>query len=97
MSIEVEDKNLDDFKSQIKGFEMYQALAHNKTNHILHVILSVVTLGFWLWGWCAVSADNCIKRNRILKEHKKPLETNTGLVLFVIFLVINVIVFWGRI
>ena len=80
-----------------KQTNMYAEIDRNKTNHILHVIISVVTLGFWVWVWCAVSADNCIKRNRILKEHKKPLETNTGLVLFVVFLVINVIVFWGKI
>ena len=84
-------------KNMFKQTNMYAEIDRNKTNHILHLILSVVTLGFWLWGWCAVSADNCIKRNRILKEHKKPLETNTGLILFVVFLVANVIVFWGRI
>ena len=84
-------------KNMFKQTNMYAEIDRNKTNHILHVIISVVTLGFWLWVWCAVAADNCIKRNRILKEHKKPLETNIGLILFVVFLVINVIVFWGKI
>ena len=95
--IDVKTEELEMFRKQAVINEMYAKVDRHKTNHILHLILSIISLGMWIWIWCAVSADNCIKRNRILKKYNKKLESNTGLTLFVFFLVINVIVFWGKV
>lgn len=34
----------------------YNALVRhgNRPNHVLHLILTLVTLGFWLWVWIAI-------------------------------------------
>lgn len=86
MSIDVETENLEEFKAKQFNQEMYYRIDRHKTNHILHVILSVVTLGFWIWGWCIAASGNCDKRNEILKEYGKPLESNTGKKFFLFFI-----------
>ena len=86
--IEINEETLNkynDFKNQ-RTMQMYAEIDRHKTNHILHVILSVVTLGFWVWGWCIAASGNCDKRNEILKEYGKPLESNTGKKFFLFFI-----------
>lgn len=39
-------------------------LNSQKTNHILHLLLSVVTVGWWVPVWLLVSANNAIERGR---------------------------------
>jgi hypothetical protein len=40
------------------------------TNHILHLILSFVTFGFWLIVWALIAMSNSNHNNRIQSEIK---------------------------
>ena len=42
--------------------------AHYQTNHILHLLLSVISLGCWLPVWALVSLSNYLEREKIDKE-----------------------------
>ena len=57
-----------------------------KTNHILHLLLSIVTMGIWVIVWLFVTADNTTKRNIIRKKHNLEQESNTARVFALIFL-----------
>ena len=60
---------------------------NHKTNHILHLLLSVLTAGFWIGIWAIVSCVNCSKRNDIRKTTGLKPETNyAGVVLVGVFL-----------
>lgn len=37
-----------------------------KTNHILHLLLSVCTLGFWIPVWIIVSINNNLESSRLI-------------------------------
>ena len=39
-------------------------LSSQKTNHILHLILSIISMGVWLPIWILVGANNAIERGR---------------------------------
>jgi hypothetical protein len=39
--------------------------AKHKTNHILHLILSVITVGLWLPVWVLVAISNSIERGKV--------------------------------
>ncbi len=74
------------------AIEMYYKISDHKTNHTLHLLLSIVTAGFWIWAWCAVAGTNCNKRNKILAEYGQESESNIGSFLFWVIFIINVIV-----
>lgn len=42
-----------------------------QTNHILHVILSLVTVGIWLPVWLFVTISNGIERGRLTRKIRK--------------------------
>jgi hypothetical protein len=72
----------------------YAAASEFKTNHLLHLIITLVTVGLWSWVWLWISAGNIKKRNEIKKKVGLPTELNipniilwinTIFVLFVIF------------
>jgi cytochrome c biogenesis protein CcdA len=49
----------------------YQLLAKrgdHKTNHILHLILSIITLGLWTPFWIIVTLSHSIERRKIDKK-----------------------------
>jgi predicted nucleic acid-binding Zn-ribbon protein len=72
----------------------YQELATHKTNHILHLLLSIVTAGIWLIPWFVLSADNTDKRNRIRQKYGLPIESNAaGNIIRFLMGVILVIIF----
>jgi len=48
-----------------------QKLAKYRTNHVLHLILSVVTLGIWLPLWLIVGISNSIEYARIERQVRK--------------------------
>lgn len=55
----------------------------SKTNHILHVILSIVSSGFWLFGWLIISLTNLSKRKkleRLITESKHGVIKIEGLI-----------------
>jgi hypothetical protein len=70
----------------------YMEAAKFKTNHILHLFLSLLTVGLWLIVWFVLSADNTDKRNRIYRKHGLQEETNTGPILLGIFVLLIIAV-----
>lgn len=51
-------------------------LAKMKTSHILHLILSIVTVGWWIPVWIIIGLNTVIERGRIEKRIKKLAENN---------------------
>jgi hypothetical protein len=43
-------------------------LANQTTNNVLHLILSILTVGIWIPIWILVSANNAIERKRIISK-----------------------------
>ena len=43
-------------------------LASQTTNNVLHLILSVLTVGIWLPVWLLVAINNGIERKRIIHK-----------------------------
>ena len=66
-------------------------ISQKKTNHILHLLLSVITAGFWVPVWIMVACANCSGRNDIRKTAGLKSETNYGgailVVVFCLFVV----------
>ncbi len=50
-------------------------LSKMKTSHILHLILSIITVGFWIPIWMIVGLNSVIERKRIEGRIKKLLES----------------------
>jgi hypothetical protein len=45
-----------------------------QTSHGLHVLLSLLTVGFWLPIWALVALSNSIERNKLVKQDAKEQE-----------------------
>ena len=67
-----------------------------KTNHILHLLLSVVTLGIWVIVWLFITSDNTTRRNIIRKEHNLEQESNAARVFALIFLSFSIYVLYEQ-
>jgi hypothetical protein len=52
-------------------FVLQAKLAAAETNHILHLILSVLTFGIWVVVWILVTLNNKLKRNSIRRALRK--------------------------
>ena len=62
------------FKSkERKARELEHKLDNADTNHILHLILSIVTGGLWLPLWLATGLSNVMYRTRLNNELDKVL------------------------
>jgi len=59
-------------KLKMANMEMEQ----HKTNHILHLLLSVFTAGIWLIFWLIVTANNTNERNKIRDKYYIQREPN---------------------
>ena len=46
-------------------------LANQNTNNVLHLILSIITIGFWIPVWILVAVNNAIERKRIISKLDK--------------------------
>lgn len=44
-------------------------LAQYKTNHILHLILTIITAGFWSFFWILSAATTIQNQNKIRKQY----------------------------
>ena len=44
---------------------LLQDYARRKTNNVLHLVLSIITGGFWVPVWILVAVNNYIERLRI--------------------------------
>lgn len=65
-------------------------LAQHKTNHVLHLLLSLITLGWWVIVWMIAYASTTSTRNEIHRKYGFPTESNAlGIVLTVIVLFIS--------
>lgn len=74
-----------------------QQLSSFKTNHFLHLFLTLFTVGFWSIIWVAVTATNCSKRNNILKAANMQTETNYAKILLttcILFLAFIIFIGW---
>lgn len=40
-------------------------LERYRTNHILHLLLTIFTGGIWFWVWMLVTISNALERSRI--------------------------------
>jgi len=49
-------------------------IAENKTNHILHLLLSIFTGGLWLIVWLFVGMNNAQRRDEAQQEISSLLE-----------------------
>lgn len=52
--------------NQIKAMRLLSK--KKNTMHLLHVVLSIITVGFWIPVWILVTISNSIKNNRIDRE-----------------------------
>lgn len=43
-------------------------LARLRTSHVLHLLLSVITVGFWIPVWVIVAMSNAIERSKIERK-----------------------------
>jgi len=49
-------------------------LIENRTNHLLHIALSIFTLSAWLYPYILITAINLSKRNKIRRANHMPIE-----------------------
>ena len=83
--------NKDLFSQKSNKDDMYRLLDADKTNHVMHLIISIVTFGAWTVVWACVAGDSCIRRNRIRKEYGHELENNSGAIVAFVLVMTN---FW---
>jgi hypothetical protein len=47
---------------------LIQRYQDHRTSHVLHLLLSFVTLGFWIPVWALVALSNAMERRNIRKQ-----------------------------
>ena len=52
--------------NQVKAMQLLSK--KKSTSHVLHLILSLVTVGFWVPVWILVTLSNSIENRRIDRE-----------------------------
>jgi hypothetical protein len=55
-----------------------QLKSKHDTNHILHLVLSVITFGWWIIAWVLIAIINKGKRNNIEERFTKMQIKATG-------------------
>lgn len=50
---------------------LQEKLVQYKTNHILHLILSIISAGFWIPVWFIIALNNAIERKRTFTRMRK--------------------------
>jgi hypothetical protein len=48
-----------------------ERLNSQRTNHVLHLILSVLTVGIWIPFWILITVSHSIERARLLRQVSK--------------------------
>jgi len=66
-------------------------LARFKTNHILHLLLSCLTLGIWMFFWMIVASNNITNRNKFREQLGLEKEPNTPAALFFLFVLLPIL------
>jgi hypothetical protein len=49
-------------------YQLINELNNHKTNHILHLLLCLPTVGFWIPVWAFVALSNAIERAKIKRK-----------------------------
>jgi hypothetical protein len=49
-----------------------------ETNHILHLLLSLITVGTWIIPWIIVSSSNAIERGGINRKIEKLIKESSN-------------------
>lgn len=58
-------------------YQLYSTqLSRYSTSHVVHLLLSMLTLGAWTWVWIFKSCMNCSERNKLHKQYGQPIESN---------------------
>lgn len=52
--------------NQVKAMQLLSK--KKSTSHVLHLILSLITVGFWIPVWILVTLSNSIENRRIDRE-----------------------------
>jgi hypothetical protein len=68
-------------------------IAEHKTNHILPLLLSVLTVGVWVVFWMISAMDNCDRRNKIRREYGIDEETNYASICFLVIIFMIAVIF----
>lgn len=71
------------------------SVAEHKTNHILHLLISLFTITLWIPVWLFIATSNTSKRNKIKRDQGMPTEKNIPIIfaaVFFAFVVIGTIV-----
>lgn len=53
-------------------------LAEYKTNHILHLILTIITAGIWSIIWLLSAASGMTEQNKIRRKHNAKTKINVA-------------------
>lgn len=67
-------------------------ISQKKTNHILHLLLSVISGGFWIPIWVLVACANCSGRNDIRRTAGLREEPNYAAVMLAVVFGLFVVV-----
>jgi hypothetical protein len=62
--------------STIEQINSSLELMHYKTNHVLHLLMTVFTAGLWVCVWIFVCASNTSKRNQVRTAYGFKKESN---------------------
>jgi len=76
----MKEAKLEKVQKQVDNFaytkiEIENKIKATKVNHILHLLLTIITAGFWLIVWIVVSISASIERGRYENELKKLFDT----------------------
>jgi hypothetical protein len=52
-------------------YQLINELNNHKTNHILHLLLCIPTVGLWSAVWVLVGVSNAIERAKIKRKFRK--------------------------
>ena len=64
-------------------------LSQHRTNHILHLILTILTAGIWSFFWLLLSATTISEQNKVRKQYKLKQKFNApGITLLALLFVV---------
>ena len=59
-------------------------LNNHKTNHILHLMLTIVTFGIWGYVWMLIAASGLREQNKIRKQYGMKTKFNAPFLTIII-------------
>lgn len=49
-----------------KLIDAQDKLVRSRTSHVFHLLMSIITIGFWIPVWALVALSNSLERRRLL-------------------------------